>query len=1309
MRIVISHVVQYLLWLLISTLVLLALVITALRVVLPHMNQYQASITEWIEHQTGIETSVDEVGGTWKNTSPSLSLQGVKAHLPDGSDISLHVDSIDLEFDLLKSLLQWQPVIANLKIHNLRLDISSVDLMALYDDEELAPAGTHNNDSQRETIRLLDNVFLRQLDDFSVLDSAIRYRAISGEVRQLNIERLKWRNDDHRHQARGIVSIANTGINSLSVSADFRDFDSFRDISGQFYLSSDNIEIGSWITQYSKKETGIKGGQLSFNAWLTLKHNQPVDGYVQLHPSTIRLSEDQDDQLQFGSGVFKLVPDKKGVVVQAENIRIAYDKQQWPALSFLLEWQPSGWKINLPRLDIGAMTRFARQLPVSAQVKKILHSLNPQGQLNDIRIAGTPSDIRYSAQLTDGAISQWYLLPEAHHLQARISGNSHKAVISADLIDEKLPYGDVFQAPLRIHQGHVNLVWESGHDGWSLWSDKVAVETPDLKVLGAFKLDFPEGKSPFLSFYTEVDLVKAGEVWRYLPIRAISDNLTDYLSAAFQAGQAKTSKLLWYGALDAFPYAHHNGVFQAAVSLKNARFSYDTAWPPLTNLQADILFQNESMSLASEHAELMNVKAQHVTGRIPRLVSDGHIDIEVKAQAKGNDVRDFMTSTPLVDTVGAALTAVQVRGNVQSEFKLKIPFESHHDERAWGWADLKNNRVEIQSPSIDLQSVSGRIYFDNDVLKAPKLRGKLLGQKIALDFNGESGKKGYNVHINTGGLWQVRPLEKYLEKKWIQPLKGQSLWGMGIDLQLHDIGFSYQMNLDADLKAVSSQYPYPLNKPAGKAGKAILQVSGNQETISARVQVPGGKFQTEIDITQAKPVLDATYWLIGNGSFKVSPVVGNSVLVRTDRFNFDQWLELTSAEKPASERPSSEKTSADNPPASSSAMPDIPVPDHVDWKVKELTLATLEWHDVEFLARRKGLGWRMDLSSQEATGKANYIEPYDLSVSLDQLHLYIPALEDRTDESLFIDESRKNASEITRFDRRFHQLMPNLTLVIDDFWFQGYKVGHLNMDFQRQGKVLSWKKIDITSGTNEVHATGEWLLDGNKSHTKLDLTLKGENNSDLMERFGITSGIQKAPFSMTSQAEWEGAPWSMQLNTLKGEISSELGKGTVSDVSGAARLLGIFSLDSIIRKMQLDFSDVFDQGMAFDSIEGKGTISQGVFVTNNISMDAVAGDMQIKGIVDLNTRMIDAEVHFVPDITSGIPVLSAFAVTPQTALYVLAITTVISPVVEVFTEVDYSVKGPIDNPVVKEISRRKGEFKLPEKFRSKAKKQEATK
>jgi uncharacterized protein YhdP len=97
-------------------------------------------------------------------------------------------------------------------------------------------------------------------------------------------------------------------------------------------------------------------------------------------------------------------------------------------------------------------------------------------------------------------------------------------------------------------------------------------------------------------------------------------------------------------------------------------------------------------------------------------------------------------------------------------------------------------------------------------------------------------------------------------------------------------------------------------------------------------------------------------------------------------------------------------------------------------------------------------------------------------------------------------------------------------------------------------------------------------------------------------------------------------------------------------------------------------------------------------------MDSVAGDMKIKGKVDLNSRQIDSGVTFVPDLTSGIPVLSAFAVTPMTALYVLAITTVISPVIDVFTEVHYDISGSIDDPIVKERSRKIGEFQMPEDY-----------
>ncbi|GAM54474.1 possible exported protein [Vibrio ishigakensis] len=101
-------------------------------------------------------------------------------------------------------------------------------------------------------------------------------------------------------------------------------------------------------------------------------------------------------------------------------------------------------------------------------------------------------------------------------------------------------------------------------------------------------------------------------------------------------------------------------------------------------------------------------------------------------------------------------------------------------------------------------------------------------------------------------------------------------------------------------------------------------------------------------------------------------------------------------------------------------------------------------------------------------------------------------------------------------------------------------------------------------------------------------------------------------------------------------------------------------------------------------------------------MDSISGDLSIKGLANLNTQMVDAEVTFSPDLTSGLPMLTAFAVAPQTALYVLAISTVVAPVVEVITQVTYEVKGPMNSPQVREKSRRKGDYEIPNEYRKEA-------
>ncbi|MCF1526686.1 hypothetical protein, partial [Escherichia coli] len=75
------------------------------------------------------------------------------------------------------------------------------------------------------------------------------------------------------------------------------------------------------------------------------------------------------------------------------------------------------------------------------------------------------------------------------------------------------------------------------------------------------------------------------------------------------------------------------------------------------------------------------------------------------------------------------------------------------------------------------------------------------------------------------------------------PVTGHAPWQMGVNIQLNDVGFTYQVDAQANLQSIASDYPYPLGKPANRQGKARLQASGNQQTVSARLQLPDAKYQ----------------------------------------------------------------------------------------------------------------------------------------------------------------------------------------------------------------------------------------------------------------------------------------------------------------------------------------------------------------------------------------------------------------------------------------------------------------------------------
>jgi len=148
------------------------------------------------------------------------------------------------------------------------------------------------------------------------------------------------------------------------------------------------------------------------------------------------------------------------------------------------------------------------------------------------------------------------------------------------------------------------LQWSRLTDGWQLSADQLQLVTPALEASGAFRLDLPGKGSPYLSLLAGVDLHDASQAWRYYPRLAMGDGLTHYLTRALQAGHAEGSTILWDGPTSEFPYHDGGGIFQAAVPLRDGRFSFDPQWQPLEQLSLDLLFENDTLRMDSSGAML---------------------------------------------------------------------------------------------------------------------------------------------------------------------------------------------------------------------------------------------------------------------------------------------------------------------------------------------------------------------------------------------------------------------------------------------------------------------------------------------------------------------------------------------------------------------------------------------------------------------------------------------------------------------------------------------------------------------------------
>jgi uncharacterized protein YhdP len=231
---------------------------------------------------------------------------------------------------------------------------------------------------------------------------------------------------------------------------------------------------------------------------------------------------------------------------------------------------------------------------------------------------------------------------------------------------------------------------------------------------------------------------------------------------------------------------------------------------------------------------------------------------------------------------------------------------------------------------------------------------------------------------------------------------------------------------------------------------------------------------------------------------------------------------------------------------------------------------------------------------------------------------------------------------------------------------------------------ISLQQLNVTAPTFAASARGEWRgKDGGQA--RMQGTVSSTGVGATLKDLGYAAVLEAKTGTLDFDLSWPGAPTSETLAQAAGSVRVTLDKGQVTGISpGAGRVLGLASLASLPRRLSLDFSDLTDKGLAFDTIRGDFDLRNGSAYTDNLLLKGPAADIGLIGRVGLKNKDYDQTVVVTGNVSNPLP-LAAFAAGPLVGGAVLLFSQVFKQPLRGLARGYYRITGLWDNPIVERI------------------------
>ena len=222
--------------------------------------------------------------------------------------------------------------------------------------------------------------------------------------------------------------------------------------------------------------------------------------------------------------------------------------------------------------------------------------------------------------------------------------------------------------------------------------------------------------------------------------------------------------------------------------------------------------------------------------------------------------------------------------------------------------------------------------------------------------------------------------------------------------------------------------------------------------------------------------------------------------------------------------------------------------------------------------------------------------------------------------------------------------LPSIEGIVKKLSYDGIFLGRLDFKTSKKRKGLHFDEIILSAKNMKLFSHGDWLYTRGKHKTELGFTLSSDDFGGMLTDLDFAAVIRKGLAQASGKLEWQHAPSEFSLEKLNGDIQLIISNGNITEVdAGAGRLLGLFSLSDLPRKLLGDFAE-FKSGFSFDTAEGEINIETGDAYTENFAISSPVAQINISGRTGLADRDYENVVEVIPDVGGGLAGITALLV-----------------------------------------------------------------